>query len=303
MVLNATEIRNGSGDGFTTGSPESPREKRTVRRRPGRTTGRYVLVWVLTLVFVFPFLAMLSTAFKMPDDIFSVPPNLWPKEWTLVNFAAVFDQIPFWQYLWNTILIAAISVLGMLIASPLVAYSLAKIGWRGRRPLLIIVMATMMLPPQVTMIPLFLLWNGLGATNSIIPLVAPAFFGTPFLIFMIRQFLMSVPDELLQAARIDGASELRIYWSIVLPQARPALITATIFQFVWAWTDFLNPLIYLNDPSKYTLSIGLYSFFGEHNVEWGPLMAASVLFTIPALALFVVFQRYFVGGISAGALK
>lgn len=272
-------------------------------RRIRITIFRYALVVTLVLVFVFPFLAMLSTSFKLPADIFSAPPNLWPKEWTLENFVAVFDQIPFWQYLANTLLIAGLSVFGMLLASPLVAYSLSKIGWRGQRPLLLIVMATMMLPPQVTMIPLFLLWNGLGATNTYLPLVLPMFFGTPFLIFMIRQFFMSVPNELLYAARVDGASEFRIYWSIVLPIARPALVTAIVFQFVWAWTDFLNPLIYLNDSSKYTLSIGLYAFFGEHNVDWGPLMATSVLFTIPALALFVVFQRYFVGGISAGALK
>ncbi|MFC6357073.1 carbohydrate ABC transporter permease [Luethyella okanaganae] len=298
MTLNATrtlEVRE----------PVIEREEsaRARRRTPLRARARYLVAWALGLAFVFPFLVMLSTAFKGPADVFSSPPTLWPKEWTPDNFAAVFNAIPFWQYLGNTLLVAGLSVAGMLIASPLVAYSLSKIGWRGRRPLLIVVMATMMLPPQVTMIPLFLLWNGLGATNSYLPLVAPAFFGTPFLIFMIRQFLMSVPDELLQAARIDGASEFRIYFSIVLPLARPALITAVIFQFVWAWTDFLNPLIYLNDSSKYTLSIGLYSFFGEHTVEWGPLMAASVLFTVPALVIFVLFQRYFIGGISAGALK
>ena len=292
MALTATDPRQAGAS-----------RRRTTARRAARTTARSLVIWLLVLACVFPVLAMLSTAFKLPDDIFSAPPSLWPTEWTLQNFVAVFEEIPFWQYLLNTIVIAGLSVLGMLIASPLVAYSLSKIGWRGQRPLLVIVMATMMLPPQVTMIPLFLMWNALGATNSIIPLVAPAFFGTPFLIFMLRQFLTSVPNELLQAARIDGASELRIYWSIVLPQARPALITAAIFQFVWAWTDFLNPLIYLNDASKYTLSIGLYSFFGERNLEWGPLMAASVLFTLPALVLFVVFQRYFVGGVGAGALK
>lgn len=298
MTLNA--IREAERLDAGPDETETPRAR---RRRPMRTSARLITVWALALAFAFPFLVMLSTAFTKPADIFSAPPSLWPKEWTLANFEAVFQTIPFWQYLGNTLLVAGLSVAGMLIASPLVAYSLSKIGWRGRRPLLIVVMATMMLPPQVTMIPLFLLWNGLGATNSYLPLVAPAFFGTPFLIFMIRQFLMSVPDELLQAARIDGASEARIYLSIVLPLARPALITAAIFQFVWAWTDFLNPLIYLNDASKYTLSIGLYNFFGEHTVDWGPLMAASVLFTVPALALFVVFQRYFVGGISAGALK
>ena len=273
------------------------------RSRFSITVLRYALVLALVLVFVFPFLAMLSTSFKLPSEVFSAPPRLWPKEWTSKNFSAVFELIPFWRYLINTLIIAGLSVFGMLLASPLVAYSLSKIGWRGQRPLLIIVMSTMMLPPQVTMIPLFMLWNGVGATNTYLPLVLPMFFGTPFLIFMIRQFFMSVPNELLYAARVDGASEFRVYWSIVLPIARPALITATVFQFVWAWTDFLNPLIYLNDPAKYTLSIGLYSFFGQHTVDWGPLMAASVLFTIPALTLFVLFQRYFVGGISAGAVK
>lgn len=264
---------------------------------------RYVLVFTLVMIFFFPFLAMLTTSFKLPQEIFSAPPRLWPKEWTFRNYSAVFEQMPFWRYLANTLLIAGLSVFGMLLASPLVAYSLSKIKWRGQRPLLVIVMSVMMLPPQVTMIPLFLLWNKLGATNSIFPLVLPMFFGTPFLIFMIRQFFMSVPNELLYAGRVDGASELRIYWSIVLPIARPALITAAAFQFVWSWTDFLNPLIYLNDPSKYTLSIGLYTFFGQHTVDWGPLMAASVLLTIPALTLFVIFQRYFVGGISTGAIK
>lgn len=299
MALNATEVpvRTPAASARTT-----PNTRRR-RKRTRSTLIRYVLVFALVLVFVFPFLAMLSTSFKLPSDIFSAPPSLWPKEWTLQNFTAVFDEIPFWRYLANTLLISGLSVAGMLFASPLVAYSLSKIGWRGERPLLLIVMATMMLPPQVTMIPLFLMWNKVGATNTYLPLVLPMFFGTPFLIFMIRQFFMSVPNELLYAARIDGASEFRIYWAIVLPIAKPALITATIFQFVWAWTDFLNPLIYLHDSAKYTLSIGLYSFFGEHNAEWGPLMAASVLFTIPALALFVLFQRYFVGGISAGAVK
>ncbi len=267
------------------------------------STLQYVLVFALVLLFLFPFLVMLSTSFKLPSEIFSSPPSLWPKEWTIRNFGTVLKLLPFWRYLANTLLIAGLSVFGMLLASPLVAYSLSKIKWRGQRPLLVIVMSVMMLPPQVTMIPLFLMWNKLGATNSILPLVLPMFFGTPFLIFMIRQFFMSVPNELLYAARVDGASELRVYWSIVLPIAKPALITAAVFQFVWQWTDFLNPLIYLNDPSKYTLSIGLYAFFGQHTVDWGPLMAASVLFTIPAITLFVLFQRYFVGGISVGAIK
>jgi len=282
------------------------RRRRTPRaqaRRLSRSTVRYILITVLVLAFLLPFLVMLSTAFKTPGEVFSAPPTLLPPEWTIENFVKAFDAIPFWLYLGNTLLIAGLSVLGTLIASPLVAYSLAKMKWPGSRSLLVVVLATMMLPPQVTMIPLFLMWNGLGAYNTYLPLIAPMFFGTPFLIFMIRQFLVNVPDELIEAARLDGASEFRIYRSIVLPIARPALVTAAVFQFVWTWTDFLNPLIYLNDPSKYTLSIGLYSFFGQNDVAWGPLMAASVLFTLPALALFLVGQRYFIGGMSAGALK
>lgn len=274
----------------------------SLRRAASWITYRALTI-MLVAVFVFPFVVMLTTSFKPTNDIFSAPPELWPRTWTLEQFALALDQFPFWRYLANTLLISGLSVAGTLLASPLVAYSLAKIDWPGRNILFVVILATMMLPPQVTLIPVYMLWNGLGATNTYLPLVVPAFLGTPFFIFMIRQFLLAVPDELIEAARIDGASELRIYWTIVLPIARPALITSAVFQFVWTWTDFLNPLIYLNDPDSYTLSIGLYSFFGQHGVQWGPLMAACVLFTLPAVVIYIVAQRYFVGGIAAGAVK
>jgi multiple sugar transport system permease protein len=260
-------------------------------------------VLVLVVAFVFPFAVMFMTSFKTSDDIFSSPPTFWPTEWTLGNFSDALDQMPFWRYLGNTLLISGLSVLGTLVSCPLVAYALAKVKWGGARPLFVVVLATMMLPPQVTMIPVFILWNKIGGVGTYLPLVVPAFLGTPFLIFMIRQFLMAVPNDLLDAARVDGAHELRVYWSVVLPIARPALVTAAVFQFVWAWTDFLNPLIYLNDASQYTLSLGLYSFFSEHGVAWGPLMAACVLFTVPAVLIFVFCQRYFIGGVAQGALK
>lgn len=285
-----------------------PRARVTLRPRE-RFRHRWLSGWrlavvsVLALLFVFPFIVMVSTAFKEIGDIFSAPPSLLPKTWTLGNFAQAFEEIPFWRYIGNTFLVAGLSVLGTIITCPLVAYALAKVRWRGSRALLIVVLTTMMLPPQVTLIPVFLIWNGLGAVGTYLPLVVPAFLGTPFLIFMIRQFLMGVPDELIEAARIDGASEFRTYATIVLPIARPAIVTAAVFQFVWSWTDFLNPLIYLTDPSQYTLSIGLYSFFGQNDIAWGPLMAACVLFTLPALFVFLIGQRFFIGGISAGALK
>lgn len=264
---------------------------------------RYALVLLLVAVFIFPFVVMVTTAFKASDEIFRAPPELLPRAWTIEHFVAALTQIPFWRFLVNTVVISGLSVIGTLLAAPLVAYSLAKLRWRGRNLLFIMVLATMMLPPQVTLIPIYMLWNKVGATGTILPLVIPAFLGTPFFIFLIRQFLISVPEELIEAAKVDGASELRIYWSIVLPIARPALITSAVFQFVWAWTDFLYPLIYLNDEESYTLSIGLYSFLGQHGVQWGPLMAACVLFTLPAFLIFLVFQRYFIGGIATGALK
>jgi multiple sugar transport system permease protein len=283
----------------------NPRAGRTARTRRGaaRWTVQRVLLVALILAFFFPFLVMLTTAFKTPADIFHAPPTLWPRHWTLANFASAIKAIPFWLYLGNTLLIAAISVIGVLISAPLVAYSLSKIRWRGRNSLLVVVLATMMLPPQVTMIPIYLLWNKVGLSNGMVPLVVPTFLGVPFLVYLIRQFLIAVPDELLEAARMDGAHELRIYWSVVLPIARPALVTSAVFQFVWAWTDFMNPLIYLGDSGKYTLSLGLYSFFSQEGVNWGPLMAACVLFTLPAFAIFIVAQRYFISGVAAGALK
>ena len=272
-------------------------------RRTMRRVRQQVSVALLALLFLFPLLVMLSTAFKTPGDVFSSPPSLLPTDWTMDNFAEAFEQIPVWRYLGNTLFVSGMSILGTVISCPLVAYALAKVRWRASRPLLILVLATMMLPPQVTLIPLFLVWNGLEATNTYLPLIVPAFLGTPFFIFMIRQFLLAVPDELIEAARLDGASEFRTYATIVLPLARPAIVTAAIFQFVWAWTDFLNPLIYLNDESTYTLSIGLYAFFGENDVAWGPLMAACVMFTLPAVVIFLIGQKFFIGGASAGALK
>lgn len=284
-------------------SPVAAVARRPRSRRTWRRIRQQVSVALLALLFLFPLLVMLSTAFKTPTDVFSSPPTLLPREWTLDNFAQAFEQIPVWRYLANTLFVSGMSILGTVVSCPLVAYALAKVRWRGARPLLILVLATMMLPPQVTLIPLFLVWNGLDATNSYLPLIVPTFLGTPFFIFMIRQFLLAVPDELIEAARLDGASEFRTYATIVLPLARPAIVTAAIFQFVWAWTDFLNPLIYLNDESTYTLSIGLYAFFGENDVAWGPLMAACAMFTLPAVIIFLIGQKFFIGGASAGALK
>lgn len=291
----------------TGGQNVASRDGSIARRRPRRYLGRkishHIILIVICLAFLVPFAVMITTAFKTPQDVFRVPPHLLPKHWVLGNFVEAVRAMPFLRYLFNTVFLVVLNVAGTLISCPLVAYGLAKVRWKGRNVVFATVLATMMLPAQVTFLPLYLIWNKVGAEGTFWPLVVPAFFGTPFYIFLLRQFFMGVPDSLREAGLIDGASELRIYLQIVLPQAKPALATVGIFQFVATWTDFLLPLIYLNSQQNYTLSIGLYNFFGSHNVAWGPLMAACLIFAAPAVVIFMIAQRYFVRGIAVTGLK
>jgi multiple sugar transport system permease protein len=287
---------------------EGQQSANVVRNRPhrrylGRRIGHHIILILICLAFLVPFAVMITTAFKTPQDVFRAPPRLLPEHWVLSNFVEAVRAMPFLRYLANTVFLVVLNVVGTMISCPLVAYGLAKIHWKGRNIVFGTVLATMMLPPQVTFIPLYLMWNKVGAQGTFWPLIVPAFFGAPFYIFLLRQFFMGVPDSLREAGLIDGASELRVYLRIMLPQAKPALATVAVFQFVATWTDFLLPLIYLNDQSKYTLSIGLYSFFGSHGVAWGPLMAACLIFTVPAVVIFMVAQRYFVQGIAVTGLK
>jgi multiple sugar transport system permease protein len=285
----------------------APRAGTVDRRRPRRFLGRriihHLILIAICAAFLVPFAVMITTAFKTPQDVFRVPPRLLPQRWVLGNFVEAVRSMPFLRYLGNTVLLVVLNVAGTLISCPLVAYSLAKLPFRGRNVVFATVLGTMMLPAQVTFIPLYLLWDRVGAVGTFWPLIIPAFFGSPFYIFLLRQFFTGVPDSLREAGLIDGASELRIYLQLILPQAKAALATVGIFQFVATWTDFLLPLIYLNTEDNYTLSIGLYNFFGQHGVAWGPLMAACLVFTLPAVVIFMVAQRYFVQGIAVTGMK
>lgn len=282
-------------------SVDQPRPRSARARRTAMV--QHLILVLICAGSLFPFLTMALTAFKSPADVMASPPHIWPREWSLANFGDALRAFPVGRYLFNTLLLVGLNIVGVLISCPLVAYALAKIRFWGNKPLMVTVLVTMMLPPQVTMIPVYKMWDELGLIGTLWPLIIPHFLGFGFYIFLLRQFFMGVPDALLESARIDGASELQIYARIVLPLAKPALATVAIFQFVATWTDFLGPLLYLRDPSKYTLSIGLYSFFGEHGVEWGALMAACLIFTLPAIGLFAVAQKYFVEGISATGIK
>jgi multiple sugar transport system permease protein len=219
------------------------------------------------------------------------------------NYTDALNSFPFGRYLFNTLVICAISVTGTVLSCSLVAYGLACVPWRGREVLFWVMLATMMLPGQVTMIPLFLTFKQLGWINTILPLTVPAFLGNAFFVFLLRQFYRSIPPDLLDAARIDGASDLRIWGSIMLPLSRPALGVVALFTFLGSWNDFLGPLIYLVDDSKYTLSIGLTMFQGQYGGEWGQMMAMSLLMTLPIIVLFFFMQRSFIQGVKLAGIK
>jgi multiple sugar transport system permease protein len=219
------------------------------------------------------------------------------------NYPTAINYVPFGRYFLNSLIICTASVVGTVLSCSLVAFSLSRIRWWGRTPLFVVVLASMMLPFQVTMIPLFIVFRQLGWIGTYAPLIVPTYFGNGFFIFLIRQFFLTIPEDLLDAARIDGASLLRIYWQIMLPLSLPVLSTVGLITFLATWNDFLGPLIYLTQEEMWTLAIGLRGFQSQHGWKWELLMAAAVVFTIPTMALYFVVQRFFVRGIVTTGLK
>lgn len=255
------------------------------------------------LFFALPFYWLVSTALKSDAEVFKMPP-VWvphPPRWE--NYGKALTYIPFAQYTWNTLKICSLNVIGTLISCSLVAYSLAKIRWPGRDFVFFVLLATLILPAQVTLIPTFTIFKTLGWIGTILPLVAPSFFGSAFSIFLLRQFFMTIPNELSDAARIDGCSEFGIYRLVILPLARPALATVALFTFIGAWNDFLGPLIYLTDERSFTLSLGLQWFVNQHGAEWSMLMAASTVMTLPIIVLFFLTQKTFIQGVTLTGIK
>ena len=264
----------------------------------------YTALAAVAAILLLPLLWMLSASLKGNEEIFSIPPTWVPKDFHWGNYSQVFDRMPFLAYLRNTTFITIMTIVGTVFSSSLVAYAFACLRWPGRDKVFILVIATMMLPLHVIMIPLFVIFKELHWLNTYKPLIVPAFLGGgAFNIFLLRQFFLSIPRELFDAARIDGFSEWRIYWSIAMPLARPALITVAILTLMFTWNDFLGPLIYLYDQTKNTLALGLAHFVGQYQTEWGILMAASLLMMIPIIAIFFFFQRYFVQGFTLTGMK
>jgi len=272
--------------------------------KTSRTFMTYLLLVGAAIVLILPFLWIISTSLKGSESIFAVPPQWIPKDLHWDNYAKVFSKMPFFIYLKNSVFISVLTISGTLLSSSLVAYAFACLKWPGRDWLFVFILGTMMLPAQVTMIPVFVLYKQFGWLNTFKPLIVPAFFGGgAFNIFLLRQFFLTIPKELFEAARLDGCSEFKIYWKIVLPLAKPALATVAILTFMMTWNDFLGPLIYLSDKLKGTLALGLAMFVGQYQTEWGVLMAASVLVMLPVIVLFFLFQKYFIRGFMMSGIK
>lgn len=261
------------------------------------------VIILLCVIFVTPFIVMISTSFRTNSDAFTKPVTLFPRVWTLKNFPEAMKVIPYWRYMGNTLFITILSIIGNLVSTPMVAYSLAKIKWKGSSIISGLLMATMMIPYSVTMIPLYRVYASLHLTNTYVPLILPTFFGSSYFIIIMRQFMAGISDSLLEAAKIDGANEFQRYTAIVLPLCKPAMTTVAIYAFMNAWSDYLAPMIYITKTEKLTLSLGLQQFMGEYSTDWARLMAAALIFVVPVVVFYIIFQRNFVQGVSTSGLK
>lgn len=268
-----------------------------------------------TIVMIFPFYWMAVTSLATPAqaaESASVSTFHWiPTDPQFANYSGALKRIGstpwkgFLDALANTVVVTSLCVVGQVLSCSLVGYAFARLRFRGRDLLFIIMIATMMVPMQVTMIPLFILFRSFGWIDTILPLVVPAFFGTPFFIFMFRQFFAQIPEALVEAGRIDGCSHLGIWWRIMLPLCKPVIAITAVFTFIGTWNDFLGPLIYLQSEDKMTLAVALNQFQNQYGdfSDMNLLMAASLITMLPCILLFIVAQRQFVGGLSLGAVK
>ncbi len=265
----------------------------------------YLAIIGLSLIFVVPLLFMFSMSLMPLEQIGKYPPDWFPNPILIENYTKALYFWNFAQSFRNTAVVTGLSMVGDLLSCTLVAYGFARFRFPGRDLLFMVLLGTLMLPFAVTMVPLYIGYNMIGWVNTFNPLIVPHFFGNAFYIFLLRQFFMTIPEELLDAAKIDGAGEFMIWWRIMLPLAKPAIIVVAILSFQSHWNDFLGPLLYLKDERLHTLAIGLYKFQGlpGQGSLYNELMAATVLMVLPVLVVFAVFQRQFVQGVTLSGLK
>lgn len=261
--------------------------------------GKLIVVPVILLagLYFYPFLWVVGTSLKTLPDAFNPHVGLFPSQLDWQNYLAVFQRFPFFQDLLNTLVISVAATAGAVISSAWVAYAFSQLRWRGRDSVLLIVMAHMLIPVWITIIPLYVIYVHIGWINTFWPLIMPSWFGSSFSIFLFRQFFLRHPPSLLDAARVDGASEVWILLRVILPLSRPVLAVVTLINFVSNWNDFFSPLVFLSSPAKYTLMLGLSAFKESHLTIWTELMAADVVIILPLVVLFFFTQRQFMEGL------
>jgi multiple sugar transport system permease protein len=269
-------------------------------------TAKIVLYAILALgllVVVGPFIWMALSSFKPEAEIRASPPTWWPQAWTMANYHDLFSRLDFPRYFTNSVIVAVLVTVGNLLFCSLLGYALAKLDFPGRKALFLTVLGMLMVPGMVLFVPQFVLISNMGLANSYAGLALP-FLAAPFGVFLMRQFLLSIPDDLLEAARVDGAGEWRIFWQVVLPLCRPALATLGILTFLTSWNNFLWPLVVATTADKYTLPVALALFsVGQNRTDFGLLLAGAVVVVLPVLIVFLVLQRHFMRGIATTGLK
>lgn len=275
------------------------------RMNAAKTVLVHLALLIGAVAVLFPICWMLSTSLKPPDQVRTFPPSWIPRPFMWSNYvnAVTIFPVPFYIFVWNSLFMGLGICAGTLLSNPIVAYAFARLRFRGSRVLFILVLATMMLPGQVTMIPLFMMFSKIGWVNSYKPLIVPAFFGNAYFVFLLRQFFSTIPREMDDAAKIDGCGILGVFFRILLPMAKPALGITAIFALTWAWNDFMGPLIYISEMKMYPLSIALSFLRGTYRVLWSELMVVSFIAMLPPVTLFFIAQRHYVQGIVVSGLK
>jgi len=258
---------------------------------------------IAAALFLLPFYWRANSALKDIHELSSIPPTLYPHAPAWDNFVNAVTYIPFGTFLTNSVILTVGVTVGSAISNPLIAYGFSRIKWPGRDLVFGLVMASIFLPFPVLIVALFDIFAKLQWVDTFLPIIVPAFFGNPFFIFLMRQYFLGLPMEISEQARIDGANEFQVFLFVILPLAKPAVAVVIIFAAVQAWGEFLTPLLFLQDESKYPLSIGLQFYRQSHDVSYNLLMAASTLIVLPIVALFLAFQRFFIQGVTAGSLK
>ena len=281
-----------------------PSRRRRTLRKLRASASKHIVLIALSAVFALPLVWMILTSFKTAAQALAQPVVWWPHPFLASNYPQLFEALPFFRFFWNTFLYAAVTIVGVCISSSLVAYGFSRLRWPGRDAVFYVMLTTLILPFVCTLIPLFILYKHLNWIGSYLPLEVPTFFGSSvFSTFLLRQFFMTIPQSLSEAARIDGASEFFIYSRIILPLAKPAMATVILFQFIYCWNDFLGPLIYISNQSSYPLTLGLNLILGDYTTNWAWVMAGATAATAPIVILFFLTQRTFIQGIALTGTK